>query len=458
MNVHDRDLILSTLLGSSIVYVILSILLTNKLIPTLTAVYIVANMIPSLRGFDSFMGKLRQFNWNLSSRVRGASNKLTNETTQLNDATDRKFSLLSQTKRVEVMSSIKSLQLYAANGKKTNAKRRRLFKLMSWRQQNLCKKIGYLDKLDTLDHLISKNQLVLNRIVELFIKDYNINFSDFDLIKNFNDNNSYRVIESVSHFTRDWPSTNASLTDTSFELSPILHFINNNLQSIIPSDQKQNTCILVPGSGLGRIPHELANDNYGHVHSIEFSGLMYLFNKFVYSNNDISISDLELYPYIHSNSNFQSLNHQYRSQLIPQLRQPANLSMHLEDFNLFDIPTDHIASYDNIVIVTAFFIDTAENLVDYLDTIYEFTKPFKNGYWINIGPLKYGTAPQVELNVEELAQLRKDMGWIDLNTINTLQKPIFGASDLGVYSYVTDKESLWQGYYGLSGWCSKRNK
>ena len=102
--------------------------------------------------------------------------------------------------------------------------------------------------------------------------------------------------------------------------------------------------------------------------------------------------------------------------------------------------------------VTAFFMDTAENLIDYMDTINELTRGkngVKNGYWINVGPLKYGTAARVELNAEEFAHLRKKMGWQDIdNRISLDENQLVG--------YTTDKESLWQGYYGLAMWASER--
>jgi hypothetical protein len=43
-------------------------------------------------------------------------------------------------------------------------------------------------------------------------------------------------------------------------------------------------------------------------------------------------------------------------------------------------------NYD--AIVTLFFIDTAENVLQYLDVIKQLLKP--GGVWINYGPLKNG--------------------------------------------------------------------
>ena len=46
---------------------------------------------------------------------------------------------------------------------------------------------------------------------------------------------------------------------------------------------------------------------------------------------------------------------------------------------------DHGSRFD--LVVTCFFIDTAENILDYIDIIYHVLRP--GGLWINVGPLHY---------------------------------------------------------------------
>lgn len=55
--------------------------------------------------------------------------------------------------------------------------------------------------------------------------------------------------------------------------------------------------------------------------------------------------------------------------------------------------------------MTCFFIDTAKNILDYIETIYLTLK--KNGVWVNFGPLLYHFAEMngqfsIELSWEEL--------------------------------------------------------
>lgn len=65
-------------------------------------------------------------------------------------------------------------------------------------------------------------------------------------------------------------------------------------------------------------------------------------------------------------------------------------------------------------VITHFFIDTARNLMAYFDTIHSILAP--GGYWINYGPLLYGSAPFVQLSLEEIATVVEEMGFEFLDT------------------------------------------
>jgi len=66
-------------------------------------------------------------------------------------------------------------------------------------------------------------------------------------------------------------------------------------------------------------------------------------------------------------------------------------------------------------IVTLFFIDTARNLISYLETIHRLLKP-NRGTWINLGPLLYGSAPFVQLSLDEIVDVCERMGFEFLET------------------------------------------
>lgn len=60
-------------------------------------------------------------------------------------------------------------------------------------------------------------------------------------------------------------------------------------------------------------------------------------------------------------------------------------------------------------LVTHFFIDTARNLLSYFETIHALIKP--GGYWVNFGPLLYGTGPWVQLTLDEVIAVVEAMGF-----------------------------------------------
>merc|ERR1712098_162076 len=54
------------------------------------------------------------------------------------------------------------------------------------------------------------------------------------------------------------------------------------------------------------------------------------------------------------------------------------------------------------IVITCFFIDTAQNLLDYIEVIYGCLR--KSGCWINIGPLSYHWSDaKTYLHTEELS-------------------------------------------------------
>lgn len=356
--------------------------------------------------------------------------------------------------------AVRSLDAYSENSKKVNSRRKNLFKLLSWRQQKLCEDAGYTDKLKNLDRHIDLNQIVLDNAIKSTKDTYGLTYKDFEWlntqrVSQSTSSTNYRVIEALGHFVRDWSEVGK------VEVDPIHSYVKTQLDKIIPKGEESSTCVVIPGSGLGKVAHEVASyRDFGAVHAVEFSGLMHICNEFIY-DKEAKLS--EIYPYVHSCSNYTTTKSQFRKVKIalPASR-PANLISHLDDFRYFDIPERE--KYKNVVIISVFFIDTAENIIDYFDNINRLTSPSKkgaapqNGYWINVGPLKYGTAAQAELNSEEIRLIRRKTGWKDLHELETVNRPDSEECPGGTMGYITDKQSLWQGYYGVNMWTSGQSK
>lgn len=66
------------------------------------------------------------------------------------------------------------------------------------------------------------------------------------------------------------------------------------------------------------------------------------------------------------------------------------------------------------MVATCFFIDTAHNIVEYLQTIYAILK--KGGLWVNVGPLLYHYSEMagetsIELTWEEVLAVARQIGF-----------------------------------------------
>ncbi|GAV28128.1 hypothetical protein PMKS-001596 [Pichia membranifaciens] len=309
---------------------------------------------------------------------------------------------------------------------------------MSPLQQKIASCIDYPKKLSLVDKHFDKNNEILSTIVSYAIKKYDIKDYELKLVEEqataTKRYNYFRVVESLCHYARDWPVA------PSEEVTPLLEYIKQQCKGL----DNDKTVAIVPGSGLGKVSHTLAELNFSSVHAVEFSWLMVLMNEFVYlkqENNRI----LNVYPYLHTYSNHLTVEDQLRPvEISHSITKPPNLLIHNADFTKFK-PQEHLRpteNPENLVFVTCFFLDTAENLIEYLQAINKISSSFKGTKkWINLGPLKYGTAAKIEVSNMELKTLVKGMGW-----------DFVDEQDPKLLGYLTDKKGLWQGYYNITMW------
>ncbi|OEJ83023.1 Uncharacterized protein AWRI3579_g3467 [Hanseniaspora osmophila] len=320
-------------------------------------------------------------------------------------------------------------------------------------QFELVKTIKYGEKLDAVDNtVVEVNQVFMNSLITSYLENNKTvkqkleeHDPELQLRTPINSNGIafHRIVETLNHLVRDYSEDMFNM-----ETKPLLEYIQSRLNTIksLKSEANLNngkTCIILPGSGVGRIAHEVATEHpNANVHSIEFSSLMYLANQFVYGGKETS----SVSPFCNYYSNHLNTEDQLRKFELPlgAFTKPENLKAHYGDFTKFTLASDE-NEYQNIVIVTAFFIDTAENLLSYLDAIESFQRNLADNkkstlHWINIGPLKYGTKPMIQLTKKELTLLRKERGWLDLQELCDTSKNI---------GYITDEKSLYKSYYSV---------
>ncbi|XP_066224070.1 carnosine N-methyltransferase isoform X1 [Saccopteryx leptura] len=285
----------------------------------------------------------------------------------------------------------------------------RQFRSLPANQQKLLPQ--FLLHLDKIRKCIDHNQEILLTIVNDCLhmfenKEYGENgngkimpASTFDMDK---------LKSTLKQFVRDWCETGKAERDACYQ--PIINEILKNFPKERWDPSKVN--ILVPGAGLGRLAWEIAMLGYA-CQGNEWSFFMLFSSNFVL-NRCSEINKYKLYPWIHQFSNNRRSADQIRPIFFPDvdphsLPPGSNFSMSAGDFQ-------EIYSECNTwdCIATCFFIDTAHNVIDYIDTIWKILKP--GGIWINLGPLLYhfenlANELSIELSYEDLKNVVLQYGF-----------------------------------------------
>ncbi|XP_064596285.1 carnosine N-methyltransferase-like isoform X2 [Liolophura sinensis] len=139
-----------------------------------------------------------------------------------------------------------------------------------------------------------------------------------------------------------------------------------------------------------------------------------LFGSNFVLNKCREVNAFTLYPWVHSWINLRSFSHQIEAVTFPDvnpadLPASANFSMAAGDF--LDVYTEPESWH---CVATVFFIDTAHNIISYIETIWKILKP--GGYWVNMGPLLYHFAEvpnehSIELSYEEVRSIILKFGF-----------------------------------------------
>lgn len=197
----------------------------------------------------------------------------------------------------------------------------------------------------------------------------------------------------IRQLYRDWSGEGATERAACFD--PILKALKDEF-SHIPGRDKGAYKVLVPGAGLGRLAMEICCAGF----TVEGNEISYhqLMASNMMLNYTARAEQFPLYPWALSFSNHVSRADQLQRVAIPDIH-PATvldeasigknthaserMSMSAGDFCVVYKSAENSEVYD--AVTTVFFIDTAPNLIAYIETIRNCLK--SGGIWINLGPL-----------------------------------------------------------------------
>ncbi|KAM8793109.1 carnosine N-methyltransferase isoform 2-T2 [Eudromia elegans] len=274
---------------------------------------------------------------------------------------------------------INAFRYYGINMHERVNRTERQFRSLPPNQQSLLPQ--FLPHLDKIRKCIDHNQQILQTIVKDCVhmfenKEYGedgrgkiIPASTFDMDK---------LKSTLKQFVRDWSEEGKVERDSCYQ--PIISEIVKNFPKERWDFSKVN--ILVPGAGLGRLAWEIAMLGYA-CQGNEWSLFMLFSSNFVLNSLDIATNiDVNFF-------------------------RRKNIELDLCVIYSFCADT-----WD--CIATCFFIDTAHNVIDYIDTIWKILKP--GGIWINVGPLLYhfenlANELSIELSYEDIKNVILQYGF-----------------------------------------------
>ncbi|WKX97435.1 hypothetical protein Q1695_013243 [Nippostrongylus brasiliensis] len=202
-----------------------------------------------------------------------------------------------------------------------------------------------------------------------------------------------KVLSTLRQIVREWSVEGKPERDATY--TPLMKVLRERFPN---ADERTAVKIMVPGSGLGRLAFELAKEGFT-VEGNEFSMIMLMTSSFLL-NACFKEDEHTIYPYALDKSNSWRYEDQTRAVHFPDLGKstvdvPPNFAMIAGDF--LEVTRSRSSEFD--CVVTAWFIDTAKNIIDYIETIYRILKP--GGLWVNVGPLTYHYEDMVdEMSIE----------------------------------------------------------
>ncbi|KAI9927271.1 hypothetical protein ASPWEDRAFT_165833 [Aspergillus wentii DTO 134E9] len=305
--------------------------------------------------------------------------------------------------------------------------------------------VQYTRKLNTVEHLFESNEIIANAILQEGLQFYGIKMEELQQFitqveKEGKTADRTSVNQAMKHFVRDWAEEGRDERMASF---PCI------LDAISSMRENETTKVLLPGAGLGRLAHEIDHLGGFEVTMNEYSSYMNLAYRYL---DTIQTNSASYHPYIDWWSHHATTADLQRPITFPDKSLSQSVLLVEGDFTT----VFNIQKYD--VIVTLFFIDTARNLIAYLETIHRLLRP--GGKWINLGPLLYGSAPFLQLSLDEIVAVSEDIGFKFLNTDDKCGNiTVDGLKVRGLQvPYGTNARGLSRNAYQAQFWIASRIK
>ena len=313
---------------------------------------------------------------------------------------------------IRFLSVIMGMEEYSIDAKNQAEKMDKDFQKIGKKYTNKLS-FNFKDRIKKLKEAISHNQNILNNIIKKYkpSQSFYSNIDKKEIVKGKSEESKY-IYTIFTYIIRDWTIDRKDERKNNYDIiikDVLKHFPSS-------SEESKKYKFLIPGSALNRLGYELCR--YGY----DIEGNDYLFLNGIFSDyifNHCKKEELFIYPNIDSFSNYYEEESVFKKYYFPDIdidlkNKYGKLKMTIGGFiNLYRNKKE---LYD--CVITCYFIDTAQNIIEYIDIIYNILK--KGGIWINFGPLSYHWADysdeiSIELPYDKLKEVICNYGFEYIN-------------------------------------------
>ncbi|PHH69554.1 hypothetical protein CDD82_7673 [Ophiocordyceps australis] len=356
--------------------------------------------------------------------------------------------------RHRLLSALHGFTRYEERQRAELGRLRRLLKGVSKAQRAfLDHHVAYWAKFDRVQDALAANQQLCNDIVASALDYYRVDSSELrafihDAEARGHVADKTAVSQALKHIVRDW--TSHGHAERSLPFACMLDTADNLFPARLAASEPVR--VLLPGAGLARLGHQLDRLGGFQVTVNEWSMFVNVVYRFL-DKHGLYPNHHSLHPFVDAWSHHATDADMLRKLSFPDhALNPRSVLLVEGDFTTVFAHQD--AHYH--LLLTYFFIDTARNLMAYLDTIKKLLKP--GGYWLNLGPLLYGTAPMVQLSLEDIITVTKAMGFDFVPTDDKCGPLTFQDSTVRSVeaNYGFDNKALTKHSYNAQFWVAKK--
>ncbi|RWQ96005.1 putative trehalase [Paecilomyces variotii] len=391
-----------------------------------------------------------------------------------------------------LFSTLDSFRQYrrTAHMNTTHRRRQAFYALPSSHWQMLAEApFNLLDNFNKVDDAIDANAELADAILKTGLESFGLsaNPEEDDPTRNWQgtatSSDVSKAHSTIRQFYRDWSAEGKAEREVCYD--PVIKALDKEFGQ--RKGSRSEVKVLVPGAGLGRLVFDLCQAGFA-AEGNEISYHQLIASSWVL-NHSRGPGEHVLYPFATQFSNLESRTQQLRKVMIPDVHPMSamlaaqqeqaegnaegnfgTMSMSAADFVVLYRGESQKDAFD--AVATVFFIDTAPNLIRYIEVIRNCLKP--GGIWINVGPLLWhfessstrggksneetganthqndgiGEPGSVELTDEEVMLLVERMGFhVEERALREGQREC---------GYIQDPRSMLQNLYRPSRWIARK--